>query len=88
MSALKTGFNANSRIRFEYNFNSFYPSAKQAERALDMEEESEKGLNAGADPGMKKRGGTLLLAGDSVHSAPSMGSGGMPPQENFEILTL
>ena len=28
----------------------------------------------GADPGMKKRGGTLLLAGDSVHSAPSMDS--------------
>ena len=36
---------------------------------------------SGADPGMKKRGGTLLLAGDSVHSAPSIGSGGMTPQE-------
>ena len=28
---------------------------------------------------MKKRGGTLLLAGNSV---PSMGSGGVPSQEN------
>ena len=34
------------------------------------------------------KGGTLLLAGDSVHSVPSMGSGGVPPQENFEILSL
>ena len=32
----------------------------------------------------EKGEGTLLLAGDSVHSAPDMGSGGMP-QENFEI---
>ena len=30
---------------------------------------------------MKKRGGTLLLAGDSVHSAPSVGSGGVPPRK-------
>ena len=37
---------------------------------------------------MKKRGSTLLLAGDSVHSAPSMESGGVLPQENFEILAL
>ena len=37
---------------------------------------------------MKEMGGTLLLAGDSMHSAPSMGSGGMLPQENFENLAL
>ena len=33
----------------------------------------------------EEKGGTLLLAGDSV---PSMGSGGVPLQENFEILAL
>ena len=42
---------------------------------------------AGAEPGMKK-GGTLLLAGDSVHSTPSMGSGGMSPREIFEIFAF
>ena len=36
----------------------------------------------------ERGGGTLLLAGDSVHSVLSMGSRGMPPQENFEILAL
>ena len=36
----------------------------------------------------EEKGGTLLLAGISVHSAPSVESGGMLPQENFEILAL
>ena len=29
------------------------------------------------------KGGTLLLAGNSVHSTPSMGPGGVSPQEYF-----
>ena len=36
----------------------------------------------------EKGGSTLLLAGDSVHNAPSVESGGVLPQENFEILAL
>ena len=39
---------------------------------------------AGADPGMKKKG-ALLLAGDSVHSAPSMGSGSMSPKKMLAL---
>ena len=34
------------------------------------------------------KGGTLLLAGDSLHSMTSIGSGGVHPQENFDILAL
>ena len=33
----------------------------------------------------EEKGGTLLLAGDGV---PSMGSGGVPPQENLDILVF
>ena len=31
----------------------------------------------------EEKGGTLLLAGDSVHSASSMGSRGVPPPRKF-----
>ena len=32
-----------------------------------------------------KKGGILLLAGDGVHSVPSMGCGGMPPSKNLKF---